>query len=87
MRLLKCHNWRTLSPIMPIIFLLITCLAALQMPLLHAQDTQKATQDWRPLFDGKSLDGWVNVNCAPSTWTVREGMIHCTGIPTGALLP
>ena len=24
MRLLKCHNWRTLSPIMPIIFLLIT---------------------------------------------------------------
>ncbi|MGA0436235.1 MAG: 3-keto-disaccharide hydrolase [Limisphaerales bacterium] len=70
---------------MPIIFLLITCLAALQMPPLHAQDTQGETEDWRPLFDGKSLDGWVNVNCAPSTWTVREGMIHCTGIPTGAL--
>jgi hypothetical protein len=37
------------------------------------------------LFDGKSLAGWVNVNCAPETWTVREGMLHCDGVPTGAL--
>ncbi len=38
-----------------------------------------------PLFDGRSLDGWVNVNCAPETWTVRDGMIVCTGFPTGVL--
>lgn len=38
-----------------------------------------------PLFDGRSLDGWVNVNCAPETWTARDGMIHCEGTPTGAL--
>jgi hypothetical protein len=38
-----------------------------------------------PLFDGKSLAGWVNVNCAPETWTVRDGMLHCDGVPTGAL--
>lgn len=38
-----------------------------------------------PLFDGESLDGWINVNCAPETWTVRDSMIHCTGVPTGAL--
>lgn len=38
-----------------------------------------------PLFDGASLDGWVNVNCAPETWVVVDGMIHCTGIPTGEL--
>jgi len=37
------------------------------------------------LFDGKSLAGWVNVNCAPETWTVRDGMIHCDGVPTGAM--
>ena len=37
------------------------------------------------LFDGKSLAGWVNVNCAPETWTVHEGMIHCDGVPTGAM--
>ena len=37
------------------------------------------------LFNGKDLTGWVNVNCAPSTWTVRDNMIICTGIPTGVL--
>lgn len=37
------------------------------------------------LFDGRSLAGWSNVNCAPETWTVRDGMIHCTGVPTGLL--
>ncbi len=38
-----------------------------------------------PLFDGKDLSGWVNVNCAPGTFTVREGMIVSTGIPHGFL--
>lgn len=37
------------------------------------------------LFNGRDLDGWVNVNCAPETWSVRDGIIHCTGHPTGAL--
>lgn len=41
--------------------------------------------DFVPLFNGKNLDGWVNVNCAPETWTVRDGMIICSGIPTGVL--
>ena len=38
-----------------------------------------------PLFNGKDLNGWHNVNCAPSTWSVRDGMIVCTGKPTGVL--
>ncbi len=38
-----------------------------------------------PLFNGRDLTGWVNANCAPETWSVRDGMIHCTGHPTGAL--
>ena len=38
-----------------------------------------------PLFNGRDLAGWTNANCAPETWTVRDGMIHCTGFPTGAL--
>jgi hypothetical protein len=37
------------------------------------------------LFNGKDFDGWVNVNCAPETWTVKDGIIVCTGIPTGVL--
>ena len=38
-----------------------------------------------PLFNGKDLSGWVNVNCAPSTFTVQDDMIISTGIPTGVL--
>ena len=38
-----------------------------------------------PLFNGKNLDGWVNVNCAPETWQVKDGIIVCSGIPTGVL--
>jgi hypothetical protein len=34
-----------------------------------------------PLFNGRDLSGWVNVNCAPETWSVRGGLIFCTGKP------
>ncbi|CAG0949273.1 hypothetical protein PHYC_00097 [Phycisphaerales bacterium] len=44
-----------------------------------------ADPEFIPLFNGKDLSGWVNVNCAPATWTVVDGMIHCTGAPTGVL--
>ncbi|HXK94155.1 MAG TPA: DUF1080 domain-containing protein, partial [bacterium] len=42
-------------------------------------------EEFVPLFNGHNLDGWVNVNCAPETWTVRDGMIICTGKPAGVL--
>src|SRR5688572_25930727 len=41
--------------------------------------------EWRKLFNGENFQGWFNVNCAPSTWSVRDGVIICTGIPTGVL--
>lgn len=44
-----------------------------------------ADSDFRPMFNGRDLSGWVNVNCAPNTFTVRDGMIITTGIPTGVL--
>ncbi len=37
------------------------------------------------LFDGKTLSGWVNINCASSTWSARDGIIYCTGKPIGEL--
>ena len=56
-------------------------LLVLTLPaLLHA-----AEEGFVPLFNGRNLDGWVNVNCAPQTWSVRDGMLHCDGVPTGAL--
>ncbi len=40
---------------------------------------------WVDLFNGEDLEGWVNVNSAPETWSVRDGMLHCTGKPISAL--
>ena len=42
-------------------------------------------EGFTPMFNGRDLSGWVNVNCSPETWAVRDGMITCTGTPTGAL--
>lgn len=47
--------------------------------LLHAED------GFVPMFNGRDLSGWVNASCAPETWGVKDGVITCTGIPTGAL--
>ncbi len=40
---------------------------------------------FQPLFNGRDLDGWVAVNTAPSTWTVNDGMLICSGKPIGEL--
>ena len=42
-------------------------------------------QDLQPLFNGKDLAGWVPVNVAPNTFTVKDGVIHSTGVPTGVM--
>jgi hypothetical protein len=39
----------------------------------------------KPLFNGKDLTGWVNVNCHPGTFFVKDGEIVTTGAPTGFL--
>lgn len=40
---------------------------------------------FRPLFNGENLEGWVNVTTAASTWTVQDGLLHCSGKPIGEL--
>jgi hypothetical protein len=40
---------------------------------------------FRPMFNGKDLSGWVPVNVAPETFSVRDGMVVSTGHPTGIL--
>ncbi|VTS02966.1 Marine sediment metagenome DNA, contig: S01H1_L01163 (Fragment) OS=marine sediment metagenome GN=S01H1_05745 PE=4 SV=1: DUF1080: DUF1080 [Gemmata massiliana] len=39
----------------------------------------------KALFNGKNLDGWVNVNCHPDTFFVKGDEIITTGTPTGFL--
>jgi len=65
--------------------LIRSILIALGVFCLGPGFTVPADAAFEPLFNGENLDGWVNVNCAPETWTVRDGMIVCTGVPTGVL--
>ncbi len=46
---------------------------------------QSDQEPFRPLFNGKNLDGWVPVNTAPSTWNVADGLLVCSGKPIGEL--
>lgn len=40
---------------------------------------------YRDLFNGKDLAGWVNINTAEDTWKYENGMLVCSGHPTGVL--
>jgi len=40
---------------------------------------------FQDLFSGKDLTGWVNVNTAPDTWHVENGMLVCSGQPIAFL--
>lgn len=44
-----------------------------------------AQEDFVPLFDGKSLDGWQLINTDDSTWSIKDGMLVCSGKPIGEL--
>ncbi len=46
---------------------------------------QELKEEFVYLFNGRNLDGWINVNGAPETYTVRDNMIVTTGIPHGVL--
>ncbi|MCP4193539.1 MAG: DUF1080 domain-containing protein [Planctomycetaceae bacterium] len=66
--------------------LTLTCLPlVLGMFAIDCKAQPTAADEFTQLFNGENLTGWVNVNCAPSTWTVKDGVIHCTGKPIGEL--
>ncbi|MFM7166691.1 MAG: DUF1080 domain-containing protein [Planctomycetaceae bacterium] len=44
-----------------------------------------AQDAFQPLFNGQDLSGWVLVNTPRDTWSIREGMLVCSGRPTGEL--
>ncbi len=60
-------------------------LLAVALGLAALRDTRGADDGMVPLFNGKDLTGWVNVNCHPDTFFVKDGMIITTGKPTGFL--
>ena len=68
---------RVLTSVAAIPLLMVACSTAVS--------SDRNVDDFRPLFNGKDLTGWVPVNTAPSTWSVKDGMLICNGKPTGEL--
>ena len=58
--------------------------ALLLAPLAPTVVGQSASQ-FVDLFNGKDLTGWVNVNTAPDTWKVTDGLLICSGHPIGVM--
>jgi hypothetical protein len=40
---------------------------------------------FKSLFNGKDLSGWIPVNADPDTWSVRDGLLVSTGLPIGVM--
>lgn len=57
-------------------FLLLTFLS-------NAQDTGNLA--FRSLFNGKNLNGWIDVNTSKETWKVKNGTLICSGMPIGVM--
>ena len=62
---------------------ILLCVVVLMQSVAWAEGVE--LPQFRPLFNGTDLTGWVNVNTAPDTWSVRDGMIVCSGHPIGVM--
>ncbi len=64
----------------------LALLLALLPVLATAQSAStNAPAVFRELFNGKDLTGWVDVNTSKETWTVRDGLLVCSGRPIGVM--
>ena len=50
-----------------------------------SQTANVAVPQFRDLFNGYDLSGWVNVNTDPDTWRIRDGVLICSGHPIGVM--
>lgn len=78
------NNLKSFLILMGILFLT----ASMHINLYADEACSAEKGEWISLFDGKSLQGWVQFipdpNADPSkTWMVKDGVIHCTGQPAG----
>src|SRR5690554_3541286 len=53
--------------------------------LLPMRADSQALPEWTPLFNGRDLTGWVNVNTAEDTWQFKDDLLVCSGRPIGVL--
>ena len=63
--------------------LLATASLVILVGLAAAQEA--GSPQFVELFNGKDLSGWVDVNTSKDTWSVRDGLLVCSGNPIGVM--
>jgi len=63
--------------------LLATASLVIMVGLAAAQEA--GSPQFVELFNGKDLSGWVDVNTSKDTWSVRDGLLVCSGNPIGVM--
>src|SRR5215475_14492984 len=58
---------------------------AIWLLLARTNTRAAAVPEFHDLLNVRDLTGWVNVNTAPDTWRVENGMLVCSGHPTGVM--
>lgn len=61
---------------------LLACLSAFST-FSYAQKSELLA--FKPLFNGKNLDGWIDVNTSRETWKIKNGTLVCSGKPIGVM--
>ena len=66
---------------------LVVAVAFALLPVAVADDARDEKKDdgFVSLFNGKDFSGWFPINVKPDTFQVRDGLIYCTGQPTGVM--
>ena len=60
-------------------------LSVIALSLCLSAASASGQEEFRPLFNGKDLTGWVLVNTPAATWSVADQMLICSGRPTGEI--
>ena len=66
-------------------YLIVPLAALLLAAAAVSQNAGFEVPQFRELFNGRDLTGWVNVNTDPDTWTVKDGILICKGRPIGVM--
>jgi hypothetical protein len=63
----------------------VVLLGALTLTGIADRILGQEVPQFRDLFNGKDLTGWINVNTEKDTWTVKDGVLVCSGRPIGVM--
>ena len=81
----ECPPWWELKRTADVKRVVTLTLVGVVVAFAVARARQTSAPPFAELFNGKNLNGWVNVNTADDTWRVKDGMLICSGHPIGVM--